>query len=212
MNLLDFILHIDKHLEYVFQEYGALVNALLFIIVFCETGLVITPFLPGDSLLFAAGALAASGGLNVHFLVALLIVAAILGDGVNYLVGATLGEKASLKYPKIFRKSYLEKTHSFYKKYGGKTIIFARFVPIVRTFAPFLAGVGTMKYRQFLLYNIVGGVAWVTLFTYAGYIFGNIPVIKKNFSLVILGIIIVSALPIVFEYFKAKKEQKALSS
>jgi membrane-associated protein len=229
-NFFDFFLHIDKHLDILVTQYGVLVYAILFIIIFCETGLVITPVLPGDSLLFAAGATIASVGiadssatmnssgsaintlatqslttpLSIHYMALILIVAAILGDATNYFIGQMLGEKAFIKYPKIFRPSYLEKTRHFYKKYGGKTIIFARFVPIVRTFAPFLAGVGTMSYREFAIYNIVGACLWIGMFLYGGFFFGTIPAVKNNFTLVILTIIALSILPPVVEVMKAK--------
>jgi membrane-associated protein len=208
--VIDLFLHLDKHLSAVFVEFGGWIYVLLFLIIFCETGLVITPFLPGDSLLFAAGALAASAKdtpLNIHLLALLLFIAAVIGDGVNYFIGSMLGEKAFTKYPRIFRKEYLNKTSRFYEKYGGKTIIFARFIPIVRTFAPFLAGVGTMNYSRFFIYNIVGAFFWVGIFLYGGYIFGNIPAVKSNFSLLILGIIFVSVLPIAIEFIKARKNR-----
>jgi membrane-associated protein len=180
---------------------------ILFAIIFAETGLVVTPFLPGDSLLFAAGALAAqySDVLNVFLLWALLLVAAIIGDTVNYALGSYFGARAFEKYPRIFRPEYLEKTSAFYEKYGGKTIILARFVPIVRTFAPFVAGVGKMNYRTFVTYNVVGGFAWVTLFIFAGFLFGNVPFFKDNFEIVAVVIVLLSVLPMVYEYFQARK-------
>lgn len=205
---ISLFLHLDVHLTEFVQQYGTWTYAILFMIVFCETGLVVTPILPGDSLLFAAGAIAALGGMNVHLLAVLLVVAAVLGDAVNYAVGAYLGPKAfSNPNSKIFKKAYLEKTQSFYDRYGGKTIIIARFVPIVRTFAPFLAGVGTMTYPKFALYNITGAILWVGVVTYAGYFFGGIDIVKKNFTLVVLGIIFVSLLPIIFEFVKSKREK-----
>src|SRR5690606_1644334 len=184
--VVDFILHIDAHLAELIRDYGTLTYAILFLIIFCETGLVVTPFLPGDSLLFAAGALAAQFGdvLNIGLLWALLLAAAIIGDSVNYALGSYFGAKAFERYPRISRKEYLDKTHEFYEKYGGKTIILARFVPIVRTFAPFVAGVGKMTYRTFLAYNIIGGFVWVTVFLFGGYLFGNVPFIKENFEIV----------------------------
>ncbi len=204
--LIDFILHLDKHLDVLINDYGVWSYAILFLIVFCETGLVVTPILPGDSLLFAAGALAGRGGLNVHLLALGLIVAAILGDAVNYMVGNYIGPKVfEQKNSKIFRPEYLEKTQKFYDKYGGKTIIIARFVPIVRTFAPFLAGVGKMNYLKFATYNVAGALLWVLSLTYAGYIFGEVPFVKNNFGLVILAIIIISILPAVIEIIKARK-------
>jgi len=207
-NFIDFILHLDKYLSVIIQNYGAFTYLLLFLIVFAETGLVITPFLPGDSLLFAAGTFAAIGSLNVWILFAILALAAILGDTINYSIGKYLGSKAFKKYPKIFRKQYLDKTHNFYEKHGNKTIVLARFVPIVRTFAPFVAGVGKMKYLNFLLYNIVGGLVWVALFVFGGYYFGNIPAVKNNFSLVIIVIIILSFMPIVWEWWKYKRSNR----
>lgn len=204
--LIDLILHLDKHLDVIINDFGVWTYAILFLIVFCETGLVVTPILPGDSLLFAAGALAGRGGLNVHLLALGLVVAAILGDAVNYMIGHYIGPKVFEKRDsKIFRPEYLEKTQKFYDKYGGKTIIIARFVPIVRTFAPFLAGVGRMNYFKFAMYNVTGALLWVLSLTYAGYIFGEVPVVKNNFGLVVLGIIIVSILPAVFEIIKARK-------
>ncbi|MDA0657978.1 MAG: DedA family protein [Planctomycetota bacterium] len=207
---VEFILHIDKHLVELVQNYGVWTYSLLFLIVFCETGLIVTPFLPGDSLLFAAGAIASSGSMNVHLLALLMVVAAILGDTVNYHVGYFLGPKVlGSTDSRFFKKSYLDKTERFYEKYGGKTIVLARFIPIVRTFAPFLAGVGRMNYVWFLSYNVLGGILWVTLFVYAGYFFAEIPIVKKNFPLVVLGIIGISVLPVVFELIKARRESKA---
>jgi membrane-associated protein len=202
--ILDMILHVDQHLAALNRDYGTWVYAIMFVIVFCETGLVVTPFLPGDSLLFALGALAATPeGLSLPALAAILIVAAILGDSLNYWIGSLLG-------PRIFRgekirflnPKHLERTHEFYERYGGKTIILARFVPIVRTFAPFVAGMGRMTYRKFMLYNVVGGVVWVLLFLVLGFSFANAPWVKGHFSKVILGIIVVSILPMVFEFIR----------
>jgi membrane-associated protein len=209
-SLIDFILHIDKHLTDLAAQYGTAVYLILFIIVFCETGLVVTPFLPGDSLLFAAGALASKGVMNVHLLAALLLIAAVIGDAVNYAVGHYIGPKVfERKDSKVFRPEYLHRTQKFFEKYGSKAIVLARFVPIVRTFAPFLAGVGTMSYPKFAAYNIIGAVFWVGLFTYGGYVFGQVPLVEKNFKLVILGIIFVSILPIVIEYVRARREARA---
>ncbi len=206
--LWGFIIHIDVHLAEITSQYGPLAYGILFVIIFCETGLVVTPFLPGDSLLFAAGAITAiSDAMDIHLLFLLLFVAAVLGDAVNYHVGAYFGEKAFSPdhfASRFFKKKYLEKTEAFYKKYGGKTIIIARFVPIVRTFAPFLAGVGIMSYRKFFAYNIIGAFLWTSIFLYAGFYFGNEEYIKKNFSLVILAIIIISIMPIIIEFIKAK--------
>ena len=200
------MLHIDQHLLELVAAYGPWIYLILFLIVFAETGLVVTPFLPGDSLLFVAGAIAAMGEMNVHLLVALLILAAVLGDAVNYAVGHFFGMKLfSNPDSRIFRRQYLDKTHDFYARHGGKTIILARFVPIVRTFAPFVAGVGRMTYRHFFSYNIVGALAWVLSFSYAGYFFGNLPVVKSNLSLLILAIIVVSVLPGVIEIWRSRR-------
>ena len=203
--LLDFVLHIDRHLAALVAAYGPWIYLILFLIVFCETGLVVTPFLPGDSLLFVAGTLAATGGMNAHALVATLIAAAILGDTVNYAVGRHLGLSLFERFPRLLKQSYLDKTHAFYERHGGKTIILARFVPIVRTFAPFVAGVGTMGYRHFLAYNVIGGVLWVASFTYAGYLFGNLPAVKSNLEYLIFGIIFVSLLPGIIEIWRHKR-------
>lgn len=207
--IIDLFLHLDKYLNEGFIEnYGAWIYFILFLVIFCETGLVATPFLPGDSLLFAAGALAAidnSGTLNVVLLFVLLAVAAILGDTVNYFIGAYVGHKIfDMRIP-FLKKEHFDRTHEFYEKYGGKTIILARFVPIVRTFAPFVAGVGQMTYAHFLTYNIVGGIVWVMLFVFGGYMFGNIQVIKSNFSFVTIAIILISLLPIAFEFMRSRK-------
>lgn len=209
-SLIDFILHIDQHLIELTQTYGLWIYAILFLIVFCETGLVVTPFLPGDSLLFAAGAVAALGGMNVHIAAALLLVAAVIGDAANFAIGKYFGEKLFAKPDsRVFKREYLDKTHAFYEKYGGKTIILARFVPIVRTFAPFVAGMGDMHYGRFIRYNIIGALVWVGLLTYAGYFFGELPVVKNNFGLVVIGIIVVSVLPMAVEIAKAKWGKKA---
>ena len=195
-SVFDFLIHIDKHLTQLAATYGSLAYGILFLIVFCETGLVVTPFLPGDSLLFAAGALASQGAFNVHLLALLLLVAAIVGDAVNYSIGRRMGPAVfERKDSKIFKPEYLARTQRYFEKYGAKTIVIARFVPIVRTFAPFLARVGTMSYARFAFYNITGAIAWVGLFVYAGYMFGGTPVVQKNFKLVILAIIIISILP-----------------
>jgi membrane-associated protein len=211
-NFIDFFLHLDVHLGQAIQTYGSYIYALLFLIVFCETGLVVTPILPGDSLLFAAGTFAALGSLKVWLLWALLCAAAVLGDTVNYWVGHLVGPRAFTIDTWFLRKKYLDQTHEFFERYGGKTIIIARFVPIVRTFAPFVAGVGSMTYARFLSYNVIGGVLWASVCVFSGYFFGNIPVVKKNFTIVILGIIIVSVLPTFIEYFRqryARKGRKA---
>jgi len=201
--LIDLFLHLDKHLFELVENYGFITHFILFVVIFCETGLVVTPFLPGDSLLFAAGALAHEGSpLNVHFLFFLLAAAGILGDSVNYFIGSKLGDKAYNS--KYIKKEYLDKTHEFYEKHGGKTIIIARFVPIVRTFAPFVAGIGKMSYKYFLTYNVVGAILWVAIFIYGGYFFGNLPFVKNNFSIVIITIIFISILPGVINFLKIK--------
>jgi membrane-associated protein len=204
--LIDLFLHLDKHLNEIFQQYGAWTYAILFLIVFCETGLVVTPFLPGDSLLFAVGALAAGGGLDVGVLFGLLTVAAIIGDTVNYWIGNYIGPRAFSGNVRFLKREYLERTHRFYEKHGGKTIILARFMPIIRTFAPFVAGVGSMTYGRFFMYNVVGGIVWVAGFLFAGYFFGNIPAVKHNFTLVILGIIAVSVIPPIIEVLKHRRQ------
>jgi membrane-associated protein len=207
--LIDFILHLDSHLGELIARYGTGTYAILGLIVFAETGLVIAPFLPGDSLLFAAGAFAGLGALDPWVLFFLLATLAVVGDTVNYWVGSWVGPRAFTGEIRWLKKSYLDRTHAFFERHGGKTIILARFVPIVRTFAPFLAGVGSMRYSQFLAYNLIGGVVWVGLFVWAGYFFGNLPVVRDNFTLVILAIIVISVLPIVFEFFKARREAAA---
>ena len=203
-NFIDLIIHLDKHLSAMIQTYGVWTYLVLFAIIFMETGLVITPFLPGDSLLFAAGTMAGLGALNVWVLFVLLSFAAILGDTVNYWIGHKIGPRAFSGNVRFLKKEYLDRTHEFYEKHGGKTIILARFVPIVRTFAPFVAGVGAMTYPRFLTYNIIGGIAWVGLFTFLGYFFGNLPFVQKNFTFVVLAIIIISVLPGVYEFLRAR--------
>lgn len=213
MTFIDFFLHLDKHLVELVQNYGTATYWILFLIIFCETGLVVTPILPGDSLLFATGAIAALGSLNIHVIVGLLIVAAVLGDGVNYWIGSKLGMKVfENKNSRIFKQEYLKKTQSFYDRYGGKTIVIARFVPIVRTFAPFLAGIGSMSYAKFAMYNITGAILWISSITYAGYFFADHEIVKKNFSLVILGIIVVSLLPAVIEFARAYYQERGKST
>ena len=204
---IDLLLHLDKHLNVIIQDYGGWTYAILFLIIFCETGLVVTPLLPGDSLLFAAGTFAASGSLDPAWLFWLLSVAAVAGDTVNYQVGYFLGPKVLHKEnARFLKKEYLDRTHRFYEKYGGKTIVIARFVPIVRTFAPFLAGVGTMSYWRFLAYNVFGGIAWIAIFVFGGYYFGSLPLVKDNFTLVILAIIFLSILPGVIEALRNRKK------
>lgn len=206
---IDLFLHLDKHLNEVVQNFGIWSYVILFVIVFCETGLVVTPILPGDSLLFAAGTLAALGSFNVHILALTLFIAAVLGDAVNYMVGAYIGPKVfQKKDSKIFRPEYLERTQRFYDRYGGKAIVIARFVPIVRTFAPFLAGVGEMSYAKFALYNVAGAALWIGTILYAGYFFGTIDIVKRNFSIVVMVIIVVSLLPVLFEVVRSRREAR----
>jgi membrane-associated protein len=206
--LIDLFLHLDTHLSEIISRYGTWTYALLFFVIFMETGFVVTPFLPGDSLLFAAGTFAALEALDVFWLVGLLSVAAILGDTANYWIGHAIGQRAYTGEIKWIKKRYIEQTHAFFEKHGGKTIFLARFVPIIRTFAPFVAGVGRMSYGYFISYNVFGGLVWVPLFTFAGYFFGNIPFIKHNFSLVILAIIVISVIPAVVEAWKARKGEE----
>jgi membrane-associated protein len=208
-NIVDLFLHLDQHLSQLISQYGTGTHLILFLIVFCETGLVITPFLPGDSLLFAAGTFAALGALDVRLVVVLLIIAAVVGDTVNYWVGSYIGPRAFGGNVKFLKQEYLERTHAFYEKHGGKTVILARFIPIIRTFAPFVAGVGAMSYPKFILYNIVGAVLWVGLFVLGGYFFGNIPTVRENFTLVILAIIALSVLPIAVEAVRARRSRPA---
>jgi membrane-associated protein len=208
-SVMDLFLHLDEHLNQIVTSYGVWTHLILFAIVFAETGLVVTPFLPGDSLLFAAGALAAIGSLDLWLLVVLLIGAAILGDTVNYWVGAWIGPRAFSGNVRFLRKDYLDRTHAFYEKHGGKTIILARFIPIIRTFAPFVAGVGAMTYSRFILYNVTGALLWVGLFVPLGYFFGNMPTVKENFSLVILAIIAISVMPIAVEAIRARRRRPA---
>jgi membrane-associated protein len=206
---VDILLHLDRHLAEVTRDYGTFTNVILFVIVFCETGLVVTPFLPGDSLLFTAGAIASLGSLNVWVLFLLLSAAAILGDTANYWIGKKIGPRAFDGSVRFLKQEHLRKTEAFYERHGKKTIILARFVPIVRTFAPFVAGVGSMTYRTFIAYNVVGGVAWVAICVFSGYFFGNIPIVKKNFSIVVLAIIFVSTLPILREAWMARRRAGA---
>lgn len=206
---IDFFLHLDAHLLDAISTYGVWTNALLFFIVFMETGFVVTPFLPGDSILFAAGTFAALGSLNIWVLFILLFIAAVGGDTLNYWIGDKIGKKAFEKNYRFLNKEHLIKTEKFYEKHGGKTIIIARFMPIIRTFAPFVAGVGTMEYSKFISFNILGGLLWVSLFLFGGYFFGNIPVVRDNFETVILAIVLISVVPMVIEFIKNKKEKKA---
>lgn len=211
-NFMNYFLHLDDNLKIILNNYGNWTYAILFLIIFIETGVVIMPFLPGDSLLFVAGSFAALGDFNVAMLIMLLIVAAVLGDNTNYWIGNFFGHRAlkwKFRGKALVNKKYLEKTEKFYEKYGVKTIILARFVPIVRTFAPFVAGVGDMKYSRFLPYDILGGILWVSIATLAGYWFGGMEVVKNNFELVVVGIIFISILPILFEVIKAKMKLKS---
>jgi membrane-associated protein len=208
--VIDLVLHVDKYLDLIIQQYGLLTYVLLFVIVFCETGLVVTPFLPGDSLLFAVGAFAARGSLDVVVALVVLAVAAILGDTVNYWIGAVVGPKVFHKENvRFLNRRHLERTHEFYERYGGKTIVIARFVPIVRTFAPFVAGIGKMTYGRFLSYNIFGGLLWVLLFVLGGFYFGNIGIVRRNFSLVIIAIVLISILPGVIEALRQRARSRA---
>jgi membrane-associated protein len=206
--LIDVVLHLDRHLVELIQDYGAWVYLILFLIVFAETGLVVTPFLPGDSLLFVAGTLAAAGGMDVGLLIVLLCIAAILGDSVNYAVGKHVGDRM-VKSGRFIRQEHIDRTHAFYEKYGGKTIVIARFVPIVRTFAPFVAGIGKMDYKRFLVFNVTGGILWVLSLTTAGYFFGNLPIVKNNLSLVVLGIVVASIMPAGSEYVRHRRAAAA---
>ncbi|HEY3294264.1 MAG TPA: DedA family protein [bacterium] len=209
--LLDLFLHLDRYLGQIISEYGTLTYLILFITVFCETGLVVTPFLPGDSLLFAAGTFAALGSLDLSLLLVVLYLAPILGDSCNYWIGRYLGPKVfSKEGVRFLNKQNLEKTHAFYEKHGGKAVIIARFMPIFRTFAPFVAGIGRMNYLRFLTYSVGGTLLWISCFVLAGYFFGNIPFVKKNFSVAIMAIILISMLPAVFEYIKHRKTAKAV--
>ncbi|MBP6821244.1 MAG: DedA family protein [Acidobacteria bacterium] len=209
---IDLILHLDKHLVDLVNQYQSWTYAILFLIIFAETGLVVTPFLPGDSLLFAVGALASKGELSVSLVVVLLILAAVIGDSVNYWIGRSLGPRVfSSESSRWFNRRHLDRTHAFYEKYGGKTLIFARFMPIVRTFAPFVAGIGKMTYPKFLAYSVSGGILWISLLTYAGYFFGEIPIVKRNFSLVIVAVIAISLLPAVVEFLKSWRSEKVES-
>ncbi|HUS84989.1 MAG TPA: DedA family protein [Anaerolineales bacterium] len=206
--LLDFFLHLDVHLGELIHTYGGWTYAILFLIIFMETGFVVTPFLPGDSLLFAAGTFAALGSLDPILLFFLLFAAAILGDSVNYWIGSVVGLRAFEKDRRFLNREHLEKTQRFYEKHGGKTIVLARFVPIVRTFAPFVAGVGTMKYRNFVFYNILGAFLWTSLLVFSGYFIGNIPFVKENFEIAIMGIIFLSVLPMIIEYINSRRKKE----
>ena len=208
--LIDLFLHLDKHLNSVIQDYGVWTYLILFLVIFCETGLVVTPILPGDSLLFAAGALSATAGsaLDVRLVYLLLTIAAIVGDSTNYWIGRFIGPKVfSSEKIRFLNKKHLDRTHEFYEKYGGKTIVIARFMPIIRTFAPFVAGIGKMSYARFLTYSVGGSIAWMATFIFGGYFFGNIPVVKNNFSLVIIAILIISVMPAVISAIRARSQK-----
>jgi membrane-associated protein len=205
--LLDFLLHLDRHLAEMIQQYGAWTYLILFLIIFCETGLVVTPLLPGDSLLFAVGTFCALGALDLGWILILLALAAILGDAVNYAIGYRLGPRVfRSERSRLLNRRHLERTHEFYERYGPITIVLARFIPIIRTFAPFVAGIGRMTYARFAVYNVAGGIAWIAIFVLGGYAFGNIPVVKRNFTLVILAIIVLSVLPGVIEYVRQRRQ------
>lgn len=207
--VIDYVLHLDRHVAELVEDYGAWAFLILFLIIFCETGLVVTPFLPGDSLLFAAGAIAATGAMNVGVLIVLLIVAAILGDSTNYLIGSRIGIRVFKEDARVLKTEYLRRTQDFFARYGGKTIVIARFVPIVRTYAPFVAGVAAMPYQSFLTFNVLGGVAWILIFVVAGYLFGGIPVVADNFGLVIIVVILLSLVPVLFEYSRTRRARRA---
>ncbi len=208
LTLVDFIINLDEHLTELIKYFGGLVYVILFLIVFCETGLFVTPFLPGDSLIFVVGALAAAGALNLGLITIVLIAAAIIGDTVNYHIGKYLGPKIFKKQDvKFLNKKHLDKAHEFYERHGGKTVIIARFIPIIRTFAPFVAGMGSMAYGRFILYNILGGVSWVSICIFAGYFFGNIPIVSENFSLVVIAIILISLLPVLISWLSNRKKK-----
>ncbi len=211
--IIDIVLHLDRYLSAIIQQYGIWTYAILFMVIFIETGFVVMPFLPGDSLLFAAGTFAALKALKIGWLILGLSAAAVLGDTVNYWVGRRIGPKVFCRDDsRFFKKEYLDRTHAFYEKHGGKTIIIARFVPIIRSFAPFVAGVGRMSYGRFLAFNVVGGVGWVLLLTGAGYFFGTIPFIKENYSIAVLAIIVLSTVPIAVEYFRSRRKKRAIPS
>ncbi len=210
--LIDIFIHLDEYLSDILIRFGSWTYILLFGVIFAETGLVITPFLPGDSLLFAIGAFAAKGAINIWLIVPLLIAAAIIGDSVNYAIGNYIGPRVFTDNIRFLKREHLQKAHAFYEKHGGKTIILARFIPIIRTFAPFVAGVGSMTYSKFVLYNVVGALIWVPLFSFAGFYFGNLPFVQRNFEYVILVIIFLSLLPAVYEYFKERREARQVAT
>lgn len=205
---IDFIIHLDKHLHQIITTYGAWSYGILFLVIFFETGVVVTPFLPGDSLLFAAGAIASLGAFNPFLLFGLLFAAAVIGDSLNYSIGNKIGERILASNTRLIKREHIDKTEAFYEKHGGKTIVLARFVPIIRTFAPFVAGIGSMQYRKFAVYNILGAFLWTTIFISLGYFFGNLPIVKDNFSTVIFGIIFISFIPVFYEYGKEMLDRR----
>ena len=207
-SIIDLILHLDKYLGQVIQSYGTWTYLLMFFVIFMETGFVVTPFLPGDSLIFAAGAFAGLGYLHIGILFAVLAAAAVAGDTANYWIGHYIGPRAFSGNVRFLKKEYLDRTHAFFEKHGGKTIIIARFIPIIRTFAPFVAGVGAMTYPRFIAYNVIGGLAWVALFSFMGYFFGNLPVVQDNFTFVILAIIFISVLPAIIEFIRSRQQAR----
>ena len=209
LTVFDYFLHLDTHLSVLIDNYGLWTYLILFAIIFAETGFVVTPFLPGDSLIFAAATFAGLGLLNPWLLFALLFVAGVLGDGVNYAIGKAVGPRVFREDVRFLKREYIDRTHEFYEKHGGKTIILARFMPIIRTFAPFVAGVGEMTYKRFFLFNVVGAALWVGIFTLLGYYFGNIPAVEENFTLVIMGIIFMSVLPPIIEFFRERQKARA---
>ncbi len=208
LNLIDFVIHIDVHLEQIITTYGVWTYAILFLIVFAETGFVVTPFLPGDSLIFAAAAFAARGWLNPWLIFVVIVAAGIIGDGVNYAIGHYIGPRVFTEDVRFLKREYLEKASEFFEKYGGKAVFFARFMPIIRTFVPFVAGAGAMHYPKFIVFNVIGAVTWVGLFDMLGYFFGNIPAVEENFTIVVFAIIFLSLMPPVIEAIKAKREGK----
>jgi membrane-associated protein len=213
LKLIDIFLHLDRYLDTIINDFQAGTYLILFVVIFMETGFVVTPFLPGDSLIFAAGAFAARPGspLNIVLLYIILCIAAIAGDTANYWIGHYIGPRAFSGNIRFFKKEYLDRTHDFYERHGGKTIILARFIPIIRTFAPFVAGIGAMTYPHFIVYNVIGGIAWVTLFTFGGYFFGELPIVKNNFSIVVMAIIIISVIPGVIEFLRERSRNKQLA-
>jgi membrane-associated protein len=212
LKAIDILIHLDKYLQLIISDYGLWVYLILFLIIFCETGFVVTPFLPGDSLLFAAGAFAAIGQLNIAWLILLLFLAAVLGDTVNYWIGHYIGDRVFESRSRFIKKEYLDRTQKFYEKHGGKTIFLARFIPIIRTFAPFVAGIGTMHYGRFLMFNVVGGLVWVISFSLFGYYLGNLPFFRNNFSLIVIIIILISAVPVAYEIFRSRFQNKLKQS